>query len=57
MARIAAALPEPTSHHVLWVTHAGVERAVSLLMQGVCCPSRADQWPRKGLGFGEWRGW
>lgn len=55
MRRIAQALPEHTAHHVLWVTHAGVERAVSLLTQGVACPTRADQWPRDGLGFGEWR--
>lgn len=57
MARIAQALQEPTTLHVLWVAHAGVDRAVSLLMQGLACPIRADQWPSAGLGFGEWKVW
>ncbi|MBG6071824.1 alpha-ribazole phosphatase [Polaromonas sp. CG_9.7] len=39
----------------LWITHAGVLRAVSLLEHGIRCISRADQWPRAALGFGQWR--
>lgn len=39
----------------LWVTHAGVLRAASLLERGIRCISRADQWPRAALGFGQWR--
>ena len=39
---------------LLWVTHAGVERAVRLLQAGVDCPLQANQWPRQGLGLGAW---
>ena len=39
----------------LWVTHAGVLRAVQLLNQGVPCPERADQWPSEAAPFGAWR--
>ncbi|MDM0119180.1 histidine phosphatase family protein [Variovorax arabinosiphilus] len=38
----------------LWVTHAGVMRAVTLLQQGVRCPADAGAWPRRPIGFGEW---
>ncbi len=37
----------------LWVTHAGVIRAVWLLRQGVRCAERADQWPAQPIAFGE----
>ncbi|MDM0112526.1 histidine phosphatase family protein [Variovorax sp. J22R133] len=37
----------------LWVTHAGVIRAVWLLHGGMRALERADQWPRRQLGFGE----
>lgn len=37
----------------LWVTHAGVIRAVWLLQAGVRCPERAEQWPARAIGFGE----
>lgn len=37
----------------LWVTHAGVMRAVTLLQRGVRCPSAATEWPRQTIGFGE----
>lgn len=40
---------------VLWVAHAGVERALRLLSEGVACPTSGRQWPKAGLGFGEWR--
>ena len=38
----------------VWITHAGVIRAASLLHQGVRQVQRADQWPKEGPGFGEW---
>jgi len=39
----------------LWITHAGVLRAASLLERGIRYISRADHWPRAALGFGQWR--
>jgi alpha-ribazole phosphatase len=36
-----------------WVTHAGVVRAVRLLVDGTPLRSHAD-WPVEGLNFGEW---
>lgn len=44
-----AAPPAPT----LWVTHAGVMRAVLLLSQGVRLPAQAADWPDAALAFGE----
>lgn len=38
----------------LWITHAGVMRAVTLLQQGMRCPVDAGEWPRQPIGFGEW---
>jgi len=38
----------------IWVTHAGVIRATSLLAQGVRDITRADQWPQKAPAFGQW---
>lgn len=37
----------------LWVTHAGVIRAVTLLQRGVRMPMDASEWPRRAIGFGE----
>lgn len=37
---------------VLWVTHAGVARALRLVLSGARRP-RADQWPLEGPAFGE----
>ena len=37
---------------VLWITHAGVIRAVRLLLAGVRVVERADQWPREAVPFG-----
>lgn len=37
----------------LWITHAGVIRAVWLLRDGVRCAERADQWPARPIAFGE----
>ncbi|MDD2927215.1 histidine phosphatase family protein [Rhodoferax sp.] len=47
----AAAGPGPQ----VWVTHAGVIRAVELLAQGVRQLSDAAQWPVQAPGFGQWR--
>lgn len=38
----------------VWITHAGVIRAVTLLAQGITRVQRADQWPREAPGWGEW---
>ncbi|RZL64609.1 MAG: phosphoglycerate kinase [Variovorax sp.] len=37
----------------LWITHAGVMRAVQLLHSGVREVERADQWPSQPIGYGE----
>lgn len=39
---------------VVWVTHAGVIRAATLLARGVTVAHRADQWPAQAPGFGQW---
>jgi alpha-ribazole phosphatase len=38
----------------VWITHAGVIRAVSLLAQGVRQINEAAQWPAQAPGFGQW---
>jgi alpha-ribazole phosphatase len=38
----------------LWITHAGVIRAVWALRDGVRCVERSDQWPSRPIAFGEW---
>jgi alpha-ribazole phosphatase len=40
---------------MLWVTHAGVIRAVDLLAQGVRRPEQAGQWPLDAPNYGQWR--
>lgn len=39
----------------VWVTHAGVMRAATLLQAGIRCPADAAQWPSFPIAFGEWR--
>lgn len=39
----------------VWITHAGVIRAASLLAQGVRQVEQAAQWPRDAPAFGGWR--
>lgn len=39
---------------VLWVTHAGVIRAATLLSQGVHEVTQASQWPAEAPAFGGW---
>ena len=55
MARVAAAFDEldPTKD-TLWVTHAGVIRAATLIAQGIRQISRADQWPVDAPSYGQW---
>jgi alpha-ribazole phosphatase len=38
----------------IWITHAGVIRAVSLLAKGVRQITDAAQWPAQAPGFGQW---
>jgi len=56
MARVAPALEEARAggQDVLWITHAGVARAVRLLVRGVALPRAAADWPLEGLAFGAW---
>lgn len=56
MARVAMvwdatrALQRPT----VWITHAGVIRAATLLAQGQRTLERADQWPKDAPAWGQW---
>jgi alpha-ribazole phosphatase len=56
MAQVAA--PWDAAHlsgqEGVWITHAGVIRACSLLQQGVRTVDRADQWPVHAPAFGEY---
>lgn len=38
----------------VWITHAGVARAVRLLSQGFRSVSSASQWPKDAPSYGEW---
>lgn len=54
--RVKAALDNTlalTASNVLWITHAGVIRAASLLKRGVYQMARADQWPLAVVAFGQ----
>ena len=55
MARVGAAWDDwrASGRDALWVTHAGVMRAVMLLQSGVRCPVDAAAWPQRGIAFGE----
>jgi alpha-ribazole phosphatase len=54
MARVASAFAQAREggQDVLWITHAGVVRAVRLLARGVALPRAAVDWPVEGLAFG-----
>ena len=56
MGRVALAWDEFQNHgqDAVWITHAGVIRAVSLLSQGIRQIDTAAQWPAQAPGFGEW---
>ncbi|MBK9571529.1 MAG: histidine phosphatase family protein [Rhodoferax sp.] len=57
MQRVAAIWDESVQSpgDQVWITHAGVIRAATLIAQGVRQVTRADQWPRDVLAFGECR--
>ncbi len=56
MARVASAFDALPGHgDTLWITHAGVIRAVELLAQGQRHIERADQWPLDAPKYGQWR--
>lgn len=56
MARVAAAFDElQTGPDTLWITHAGVIRAVELIARGMCQIERAGQWPLDAPDYGQWR--
>lgn len=54
--RVAAARAEAQAlgQDTLWVTHAGVLRAMALLDQGLTTLDQAPQWPQAVAGWGEW---
>lgn len=56
MARVGAAWDETLAQHqaTVWVTHAGVIRAATLLAQGLRQVQRADQWPIDAPAWGAW---
>jgi alpha-ribazole phosphatase len=49
----AAARQHPDEPQV-WITHAGVARAVRLLSQGFRSVSSASQWPKDAPSYGKW---
>ena len=58
MRRVAHALQRTraettTDGHGVWLTHAGVIRAVHLLRQGVQTLSEARDWPSQTIGYGQ----
>lgn len=56
MARIAWAFDALQGQgDTLWITHAGVIRAVQLLARGVRHLERADQWPLEAPKYGQWQ--
>jgi len=58
MHRVAHALQRaraetPAEGHAVWLTHAGVIRAVHLLRQGVQTLREARDWPSRSVGYGQ----
>lgn len=56
MQRVASVWDEATQAEcdAVWITHAGVIRAATLLAQGVREVQQAVQWPQDAPGFGGW---
>jgi alpha-ribazole phosphatase len=55
LARVASAWDElPTSGDTLWIAHAGVAQAATLLHQGVRHIQHAKDWPVSSLKYGAW---
>ncbi|MBH2020688.1 MAG: histidine phosphatase family protein [Burkholderiales bacterium] len=56
MARVSAAFDALQGQgDTLWITHAGVIRAVELLAQGIRHIGQAGQWPLDAPKYGQWR--
>ena len=45
---------EREAQEAVWITHAGVARAMTLLAQGLTVVERADQWPKATPDWGQW---
>ncbi len=54
LARVAGLWDQSRTGDTVWITHAGVARALSLLAAGVRMVTRADQWPHAAPGYGAW---
>lgn len=56
MSRVAAAWDDTCKEAgaAVWITHAGVIRAVRLIAEGQREVTRADQWPAAAPAFGGW---
>lgn len=55
LARVASAWDAvPPTGHTLWITHAGVAQAATLLHQGQRQIARAQDWPLSPLQYGQW---
>jgi alpha-ribazole phosphatase len=56
MQRVALARAETQAQarDNVWITHAGVARAMTLLAQGIGHVTRADQWPKQTPEWGQW---
>ena len=58
MGRVALAFDElqtQGNEDAVWITHAGVIRAVALLAQGIRHVEHASQWPLDAPKYGQWR--
>ena len=55
MTRVASAFDElDPAKDTVWITHAGVIRAATLIVQGIRHISQADQWPMAAPAYGQW---
>ena len=56
MQRVAGAWDETRlgRQDTVWITHAGVIRAATLLARGVRQVTQASQWPKEAPAFGQW---
>ena len=55
MTRVASAFDEiDPAKDTVWITHAGVIRAATLIAQGIGHISRADEWPIDAPAYGQW---
>ena len=55
MTRVASAFDElDPAKDTVWITHAGVIRAATLIAQGIRHIDRADQWPLDAPAYGQW---